>query len=278
MTNSNHRSHGDGSIDQRGPDTWRLRWRVAGKRHSKTVTGSKRSAQTELRRILKSVDDGVHVAPDKLTVANWIDTWLALQERNLNAQSLERYRQLLHFHVAPVLGGRPLQQVTAIDLDMLYTQLEGHLSRRTVHLLHVVLGSCLSAAVRKDLLVTNPAKRAEAPSVGDEEVGQALEPDQLSALLTGFQGSGLYPIVATAAFTGARRNEILALRWSDLDVANKTLAIRRSLEETTAHGARFKEPKTSRGNRVIAIDDNLIDILMAERASLFATVRAERPF
>ena len=75
----------------------------------------------------------------------------------------------------------------------------------------------------------------------------------------------LYTIVATAAFTGARRNEILALRWSDLDIPNKTLAIRRSLEETKAHGVAFKEPKTSRGTRTIKIDDGLAELLCAER-------------
>lgn len=84
-------------------------------------------------------------------------------------------------------------------------------------------------------------------------------------LLNGFRGLALYPIVATAAFTGARRNEILAMRWSDLDMTEKTLAIRRSLEETKAHGVRFKEPKTARGVCSIAIDDNLVALLSGER-------------
>ena len=50
------RDHGDGGIDQRGPDQWRLRWRVGGKRYSKSFRGTKRAAQTELRRLLKSAD------------------------------------------------------------------------------------------------------------------------------------------------------------------------------------------------------------------------------
>jgi integrase len=71
--------------------------------------------------------------------------------------------------------------------------------------------------------------------------------------------------VAVAAFTGARRNEILALRWNDLDVAAKTLRIERAEEETKAHGLRIKGPKTERGKRTITIDDNLIALLLAER-------------
>lgn len=87
----------------------------------------------------------------------------------------------------------------------------------------------------------------------------------MRALLAGFKDSALFPIVAVAAFTGARRNEILALRWSDLDAANKTLRIERSMEETKAGGRRLKEPKTRRGTRSIQIDDDLFALLLAER-------------
>jgi integrase len=272
------RDHGDGGIDARGPDHWRLRWRVAGKRYTKAFHGTKKAAQTELRRLLKSADDGAHVAPDKITLAVWVERWLALQERRdgetvsqvrkrglVNARTLERYAELLRLHVVPTLGTRPLQQITPTEIDALYTKLETRLSPRTVHHIHTVFGACLNAAVRKGLLISNPVKRAEPPSPGDSDAGQVLEQDQLAALFTGFRGLALYPIVATAAFTGARRNEILALRWPDLDTSNKTLMIRRSLEETKAHGVAFKEPKTSRGTRTIAIDDSLVELLSAER-------------
>ena len=71
---------------------------------------------------------------------------------------------------------------------------------------------------------------AVTPSPGVGEHGKALEPDQLEALLQGFKGTVYFPIVAVAAFTGARRNEVLALRWSDLNVAAKTLRIERAIE------------------------------------------------
>jgi integrase len=128
-----------------------------------------------------------------------------------------------------------------------------------------VFGACLNAAVRKDLLVVSPVSKAEAPVPGESDAGQVLDQDQLTTLLNGFRGSVLYPIVAVAAFTGARRNEILALRWADFDPARPTLTIACSLEETKAHGRRFKEPKTRRGCRTIAIDAGLVALLSAER-------------
>jgi integrase len=271
----NRRDHGDGGIDERAPGHYRLRWRVDGRRFTKSFRGSIGEARKELRRLLKAADDGEHVAPDKLSLAAWVDRWVALQRRGedsgrgkrglVNARTLERYEELLRLHVVPTLGNRPLQRISATEIDGLYTQLETRLSTRTVHHVHTVFGACLNAAVRKGLLVASPASKAEAPVPGESDAGQVLDQDQLAVLLSGFRGSVLYPIVAVAAFTGARRNEILALRWADFDLARPTLAISRSVEETKAHGRRFKEPKTRRGNRTIAIDPGLAALLCAER-------------
>ena len=106
---------------------------------------------------------------------------------------------------------------------------------------------------------------AKVPAPKEADHGMALEADQLTALVKGFKGTALFPIVAVAAYTGARRNEILALRWDDLDTAAKTLRIERAIEETDAHGLRIKGPKTERGKRTITIDDDLISLLLAER-------------
>jgi integrase len=273
------RDYGDGGIDERGKDRWRLRYRVGGKRFTKTVRGSIGEARKELRRLLKSGDDGQHVAPDKTTLAEWVGRWVALLERRgpdsqdtakrkrglVNARTLERYEELLRLHAMPTLGARPIQQIRPAEIDTLYTRLEQRLSPRTVHHLHVVLGACLNVAVRKELIARNPVARAEAPSLGESDAGTVLDQDQLTALVQGFRNSTLFPIVSVAAFTGARRNEILALRWSDLDVSNKTLTIKRAVEQTKRHGRGTKEPKTARGTRTITIDDGLIALLAKVR-------------
>ena len=86
----------------------------------------------------------------------------------------------------------------------------------------------------------------------------------MRALVEGFRNSVLFPIVAIAAFTGARRGEILALRWCDLDVEAKTLRIERAVEQVGTT-LTLKDPKTARGKRTIAIDDDLVALLVTER-------------
>jgi integrase len=103
------------------------------------------------------------------------------------------------------------------------------------------------------------------PSPGEPDHGMALDSDQLRTLVQGFKGSVFFPIVAVAAFTGARRNEVLALRWEDFDPDAKTLRIERAVEHTREHGRQIKGPKTERGKRTIEIDDDLVALLCAER-------------
>jgi integrase len=71
--------------------------------------------------------------------------------------------------------------------------------------------------------------------------------------------------VATAIGTGARRNELLALRWSDVDLDGKSLRITRAIEKTKAHGKRVKKPKTKTGTRTVTVDAGLAAMLRAAR-------------
>jgi integrase len=265
------RDRGDGGIDQRGENSWRLRYRINGQRFTKTFHGTRAEAQKEVRRLLRSVDTGEHVAPDKVTIGQWIEQWITAgapgrRQKRVGRRTLQRYAQLLRRHVVPTLGARALQQIQSTEIDTLYQKLEGKIAPRTAHHVHVVLGSCLTTAVRKGLLAASPLERAEKiPSAGESDHGLALDQDQLRTLVEGFKGSVLFPIVAVAAFTGARRNEILALRWSDLDIEKRTLRIERAVDQVHGQALGLKEPKTARGKRTIVLDGDLIALLCAER-------------
>jgi integrase len=274
------RSHGDGGIDERGDGVYRLRYRHGGRRFTTTFHGTLKEARTELRRLVQSGHSGEHIDPTKMTLEAWIEKWIALNQRHavetdgprrrglVNRRTLERYEELLRCHVTPTLGKRPVQKLNGTEIDELYVALEKKLSPRTVHHIHTVLGACLKAAVRKGYLKANPVALAEAPSPGESDHGMALDEDQLRTLLDGFRSSVLFPIVAVLAFTGARRGEVLALRWSDLDTEKKTLRIERAVEQTSEYGLAIKEPKTKRGKRTITIDDDLIGLLVVEREKL----------
>jgi integrase len=266
------RSHGDGGIEQRGENVFRLRYRVNGKKFSKTVRGKITDARKELRKLVRSGDTGEHVAPDKITVGQWIDIWIEAgapgrKKKRVGQRTLERYEELLRIHVKPKLGARPLQKLVATEIDQLYCELEGKIAPMTAHHVHVTFNSCLSTAERKGLLIANPMRRVEQlPSPGESDHGDALDEADLRTLVGGFKPSAtMYAPVAVDAATGARRNELLAFRWTDLDVERKTLRVERALEVTKKFGTRFKAPKTKRGLRAIALDDASFSILLKEK-------------
>jgi integrase len=279
------RAHGDGGIDPRGENIYRLRYRVNRKRFTKTFHGSRGEARKELRRLVKSADDGAHIAPSKITLAQWIAQWLALLERKpedetaakakdrkrpkrgrVSMRTLERYSDLMRLHVVPKLGTRPLQKIMANEIDALYVDREQVLAPRTVHHIHVALKACLSVAVRKKLRPDNPADDAEPPTFVEGEAGPVLDQAELALLLQGFKGRAIYPVILTLAFTGARLNEVLALQWADINFEAKTLSIIRAVEPTKKHGRRIKAPKTARGVRTITIDDALVKMLRERHA------------
>src|SRR5262245_30309716 len=264
--------YGQGSVRARGENIWQLRYRIGRKQFSATCRGTKKQAQKKLRDLLHSGDKGEHVTPDRLTLHQWIEHWVSIgcpgnkRRREVGQRSIERYAELLRCHVIPKLGHRPLQRLQASEIDALYVELANKVSARTAHHVHVVLGACLGTAARTRKIVRNPMlELAKVPAPKEADHGTVLDADQLRNLVEGFKDSVLFPIVALAAFTGARRNEILALQWGDLDADGKALRIERALEETKARGLRIKDPKTERGKRTIAIDDGLLALLLIER-------------
>lgn len=115
------------------------------------------------------------------------------------------------------------------------------------------------------MMAITPMGRVErTPSPGESDHGQVLDKEQLAALVQSFRGFALYPIVAVAALTGARRNEVLGLQWSDLDPVAKTLRIKRAVEEPK-QGRRLKGPRRENHKRTIQIDDALVRLSLSVR-------------
>src|SRR5262245_55441294 len=210
-----------------------------------------------------------------MTLRQWVEHWISIgcpgnkNRKKVGQRTAEGYAHWLRHHVVPRLGERPLQQLQATEIGTLYAELAEKLSPRTCRHVHSVLGACLGTAARTRRVVRNPMlELANVPSVDDENHGTVLDKEQLQKLVAGFKTSPLFPIVATAARTGARRGEVLALRICDLDADAKSLRIERAVEDTKAHGIRIKGPKKDSHKRTITIDDDLVALLIRQREAL----------
>lgn len=267
-----------GHIRERGRGTWAVVIELArsesGRRRQKwhTVKGTKRDAERELTRLLNDLQTGLYAEPGRLTVAAYLRQWLADDVcHRLSGRSLERYESEVRHHLIPHLGSDRLTSLAPLSIQRCYSQLrqngrcdgKGGLSEQSVRLVHTVLYQALKQAVRWQLLVRNPAEAVEPPRPRAREM-TAFLPEQVALLLKEAAGTRLYVALLLALATGMRRNEILALRWANVDLKAGKLYVRQSLEKTKT-GIRFKEPKTAKGRRPIDLPQVAVEALVKHK-------------
>ena len=251
-----------GHIRQRSAGSWELRYSLGtdfggGKRSiaTTTVKGDRRSAEKELRRLLRTVDTGEHIDPNSMTVSQWLTTWLENVRVEVAPKSHERYGEVVKNFLIPELGNLPLAKLAPNHIQTAYTAWAtggrrdgkpGGLSPRSRRHIHRILKSSLGRAVELQVLARNPADafKKRLPKVERREmVTHSI--DQSSRLLEAIKHTRIYWPVLLALATGMRRGEVLALRWKNVDLESAILRVMESLEQTKA-GLRFKTPKTDR--------------------------------
>jgi integrase len=254
-----------------------------------TFRGNKKEAEKEERRLLLARDNGTYVLPSALTVEAFVEQWIKdhAAADHITARTAQGYSDMLRLHIAPAFRGILLQRLRSHHIQAFYSEMleSGRLPKakkiekpkrakpeqaaeepaaeqeqakpqglapQTVRHLHNLLHEALRSAVMMNLLAVNPADAVTPPRVRREEV-RILDKEQTLALLQAARGTRLYLPILLAIATGARRGEILALRWQDVDLQAGAVTIRRSLSETRKLGLSFKEPKSKKSVRSIAL-------------------------
>jgi integrase len=153
----------------------------------------------------------------------------------------------------------PIQKLRPVNLSEFYaTLLRSGLAPRTVGHVHRVTHRALDQAKQWDVVKDNPAASVSPPRVTRKEV-VILQPAEAKAPLRALEGKWLYMIAAMALATGMRRNELLALRWQDVDLDAACVRVRVNLEQTAQHGIRLEELKTAHSRRTIRGTQNALE-------------------
>jgi integrase len=122
----------------------------------------------------------------------------------------------------------------------------------------------LGKAFEDEKVSRNVASGRKLPKAEQPDI-QILQEGQIAPMLNALGGHWLLPIAIIAVGTGMRQGEIMALRWSDIDLDKGNMRVERSLEETRAAGLRFKSPKTKNGVRTISLPSSVVQALNAHR-------------
>jgi integrase len=274
-----------GHIRRRGRESWELKFDAGtdagtGKRITRYASfrGSKKEAQVKLAELVTLHAKGAYVDRSRLTIARHvqarIEQWEAAGE--ITAKTSERYLELLNNQIAPHIGSKMVQKLTTANVEAWHGVLRmrgrkdgrGGLSRLTIRHAHRLLSQALKDGAKHNIVIRNVAADQGAPTVNEDEIEvQILTADRVREVITKLRGRAMYPKAITALFTGVRRGELLAAKWcnTELDGDQPVLKVREALEETKAHGVRFKKPKTKNGVRDISLPDIVVEALREHR-------------
>jgi integrase len=228
------RNAGEGSIFQRGDGRWSaqldLGWQN-GKRRRKVIYGATAAiVQDALLRARADLANGLPVAVERQTVAQFLERWLEdAVKPSVRPLTHEQYRQHVKLYLAPLLGHHRLDKLAPQHVRQLISQkLEDSLSPRTVQLSLVILRRALGQAVKDDLVGRNVAKLVDSPRWKRPEI-KPWESGEAGQFLDAVKGERLEGAYLVALSLGLRRGEVLGLRWSDIDLEAKTVTISRAL-------------------------------------------------
>jgi len=247
-----------------------------GKRQQVTKSGfeTRKAAAAALAEALDRHRKGLAVVKDVRTFGEFLSAWLSdTAAKRTTPKTLEAYTQHIQ-RIVTKLGKEPLSLVTPAKLEKALWALlenggkdrEGNprpLSARTVRHTAATVGAAFKDAVRLGQVDSNPMDRVKLPTC-EQKRPEALGRSDISRLFAAAAGTVLYPIVALALATGARRGELLALTWADVDLERGAVSISKSLEQVRDQ-VRVK-PTKSKKPRVVALPASAVAILRQHQA------------
>lgn len=277
-----------GYLERRGATSWRLKVFAgrdeAGRARyvSRTVRGTKREAQRALAALITEVVSGSYAAAapastpasatsDGMTVTELLDRWLTRSRDNLSPSTVIGYERVIARYLGPRFGQRLLTDLRADELERYYLELRADggrgrpLQPRTIIAIAAVLRRAYNYALRHDLVERNPVAVAELPKV-HRAVVMAPTPAEIRRLVEAAEARdpAFGCFLRLAATSGARRGELCALRWCDVDLDGATLTIARSVVGNTRAQLVEKDTKTH-GVRRLSLDAATVHVMTEQR-------------
>ena len=264
------RGSGEGGIFQRESDgrwvaTVELGKGSNGKRLRKTVYGStKRQVQAKLKTAQDARDKGIVTTGGNMTVSAWLDQWLDGLDATakLKASTRRSYREVVNLYVRPHLGHIRLARLTPEDVEKMgRTLAEAGKSGNTQRLARTILRRALGQAERRGYVARNVVALTDAPAVKVDE-RPVLTPEQARQLFDALHDDRLLPLYVVAIHTGLRQGELLALRWSDVDLGAGTLTVTGTLDRKIRQRT---DPKTDKSRRTVPLTPQAMEALQVHQ-------------
>ncbi len=265
----------EGSILKRRDGRWEARASIDGQRFS-YYGKTRQDVSQELTAALKRHNDGLPQTARRQSIGAYLEQWIEGVPSSVRPTTYRGYESVVRNHLIPRLGRITLAQLTPTHVTAMHSQmLADGLAPRTVGHAHRILGRALREAEVAGIVARNVCRLVHPPRVPHHEM-RTLTAEQARALIAAADGDRFHALYAVALASGARQGELLALRWSDVDMDAGTIRITRTLICGARGGARkdggvphvawtFTEPKTDSSRRTIPIGRTAVEVLRRHR-------------
>lgn len=266
------RSKGEGALRKRKDGKWEGRLTIgydeSGKQLLKTVYGKTKQECVNKLNELKKFDFSTqtYANADKTTYSLWLDYWLMLRKGQLAPKTEQDYKRYINTYIRPSLGQIKLDQINHNHIESCLNDIknpkagEKQKSQRLLGYVYFLLKTTLEAAVTKELILRNPCNKVEKPKNDPIPKGVPSEDEVYKIIESAYEKYQLF--YETAWETGARRSEILALRYRDLDFKEPAIYVKDSAYwDEELKKVVIKKTKNEDSKRKILISKYLLDKL-----------------
>ena len=220
---------------------------------------SKKVVAQKLKAALAAIDAGTYKVPCKMTVAQWLDIWVAEYLNSVKPLTTHNYNKQVQKHLKPALGAARLETLDTHTIQRFYNSLiASGLSPKTVKNVHGILHCALQQAIACDYIYRNPADACKLPKVTKPEI-KPLEPEEIARLLKEAEQDDYCNLFIVAMFTGMRQGELLGLAWECVDFKSGIITVKQQLQ--CKDGNYFLETPKSGKNRTILPAPIVMDAL-----------------
>ena len=188
-----------------------------GKQIQKSISGkTQREVTRRLKEITTSIDTGTYLPSCKLTVGEWLNTWISEYTADWKPLTVCNYSKQIKKHLIPRLGAAKLEDLDTHTIQLFYNSLtKSGLVPKTVKNIHGVLHAALEQAISNGYVSKNPTAGCKLPKVVRPEI-KPLEPEEIARMLKEAKKDAYDNLFIVAMFTGMRQGELLGLSWDNV--------------------------------------------------------------
>ena len=234
-------------------------------RKYKTVNGTKKAAETTMRKMISDMESGNTLTPSAVKLESWMWEWLRLYKPNIETTTRIGYTEKIKKYIVPELGHIPLKSLQASNVQSWVTKLhkEYGLAPKTIRSAYQNLDSALDQAVLLKMIPHNPCVGVVLPKAVKYKA-EVYDQQEIKELLEAARGTDMYLPALLEISVGLRRGELLALRWANVDLDAGVIHVRESRVNGDGK-AEIKAPKSAAGIRDVSIGPHVIAELKSAR-------------